>query len=461
MAVTLLGLSCNKTTPTTEVQAPVVQQATPDVAEVTDTPPPLIQATPIDTDGDGLSDDEERALGTDPLKADTDGDGYSDATEVRGGYNPLGTGKIRESGNLIGQQLLFFRNNALFVNSATGGEATELVRLRPATEQAHLYFSPLIDGKYVVVQDYGTQSREDAQDVVRLQIVDLERKSIADIPRVDRQKTQLQGVLYLPSPDGLKILRVAFTGGGQEYDVYDNSVGQWKQINEAGKFFGFSESATRSPWSYDSKLIYFINNRVTSGLEAMPEDTIISYYSIETSAFNDVLSVSGRCPFGARQFLPTKTDDRILIINCLSQSVDSFNISLVDTINNKTTKVIDAPIFGDDQISGIEHIASMFSPDNTKFIYNNARAVTHLIDIASGSSRALPAELSYVNFDNYQIFSPDGAFVNYSIEKGCEGDCITQEYELKTLNVENDKTYSIVTLKESELGGGLIRWLPK
>ena len=99
MAVTLLGLSCNKTTPTTEVQAPVVQQATPDVAEVTDTPPPLIQATPIDTDGDGLSDDEERALGTDPLKADTDGDGYSDATEVRSGYNPLGTGKIRESGN--------------------------------------------------------------------------------------------------------------------------------------------------------------------------------------------------------------------------------------------------------------------------------------------------------------------------------------------------------------------------
>jgi hypothetical protein len=35
-----------------------------------------------DTDGDGLSDDEEAKLGTDPTKADTDGDGLSDSSEV-------------------------------------------------------------------------------------------------------------------------------------------------------------------------------------------------------------------------------------------------------------------------------------------------------------------------------------------------------------------------------------------
>lgn len=65
----------------------------------------------IDSDGDGLSDEEERQLGTDsfspdtdrdglfdyeevytwktdPLKPDTDGDGFSDGEEVRGGYDP-------------------------------------------------------------------------------------------------------------------------------------------------------------------------------------------------------------------------------------------------------------------------------------------------------------------------------------------------------------------------------------
>ncbi len=42
-----------------------------------------------DTDGDGLTDIEEIALGTNPLVADTDGDGYSDGLEVAGGANPL------------------------------------------------------------------------------------------------------------------------------------------------------------------------------------------------------------------------------------------------------------------------------------------------------------------------------------------------------------------------------------
>jgi hypothetical protein len=42
-----------------------------------------------DRDGDGLSDTEEKALGTDWQNEDTDGDGYTDGVEVRGGFNPL------------------------------------------------------------------------------------------------------------------------------------------------------------------------------------------------------------------------------------------------------------------------------------------------------------------------------------------------------------------------------------
>ncbi len=43
----------------------------------------------IDTDQDGLSDEEEKAYGTDPHKADTDGDGYNDGAEIKSGYDPL------------------------------------------------------------------------------------------------------------------------------------------------------------------------------------------------------------------------------------------------------------------------------------------------------------------------------------------------------------------------------------
>jgi hypothetical protein len=43
----------------------------------------------LDSDQDGLTNQEEKTLGTDPNKSDTDGDGYSDGAEVRSGYNPL------------------------------------------------------------------------------------------------------------------------------------------------------------------------------------------------------------------------------------------------------------------------------------------------------------------------------------------------------------------------------------
>src|SRR5581483_2069463 len=42
-----------------------------------------------DSDGDGLSDGREIALGTNPLSADTDGDGRNDKDEVDAGTDPL------------------------------------------------------------------------------------------------------------------------------------------------------------------------------------------------------------------------------------------------------------------------------------------------------------------------------------------------------------------------------------
>jgi len=87
----------------------------PDILPKKDKQPPAEAI--IDSDGDGLSDEEEEALGTnifsvdsdndglfdkeevkvwqtDPLSPDTDNDGYYDGEEVKNGYNPKGSGKI-------------------------------------------------------------------------------------------------------------------------------------------------------------------------------------------------------------------------------------------------------------------------------------------------------------------------------------------------------------------------------
>ena len=51
-----------------------------------------------DTDGDGLSDDEETNLGTDPNSADSDGDTFSDGDEVAQGTDPLNGADFPEDG---------------------------------------------------------------------------------------------------------------------------------------------------------------------------------------------------------------------------------------------------------------------------------------------------------------------------------------------------------------------------
>lgn len=54
--------------------------------------------TEPDSDGDGLFDKEEiKIYKTNPLDPDTDNDGYLDGAEVKGGYNPSGQGKLLEA----------------------------------------------------------------------------------------------------------------------------------------------------------------------------------------------------------------------------------------------------------------------------------------------------------------------------------------------------------------------------
>jgi hypothetical protein len=76
----------------------------------------------IDSDGDGLDDELERAIGTDPYNPDTDGDGYPDGLEVLNHFDPLGPGRLpidlNFSASLAGQILLQVENNgeAWYVN---------------------------------------------------------------------------------------------------------------------------------------------------------------------------------------------------------------------------------------------------------------------------------------------------------------------------------------------------------
>lgn len=68
--------------------------STPSATSEPTTAPPTTAPEPtevptVDSDGDGLTDADEAAVGTDPTLPDTDGDGVGDAAEVAAGTSPL------------------------------------------------------------------------------------------------------------------------------------------------------------------------------------------------------------------------------------------------------------------------------------------------------------------------------------------------------------------------------------
>lgn len=73
-----------------------------------------------DTDGDGLADRLEDALGSDPFDIDTDGDGYGDADEVSAGYSPVNPAAVR---NIVDNSLTNRLLGKILLQVETHGEA--------------------------------------------------------------------------------------------------------------------------------------------------------------------------------------------------------------------------------------------------------------------------------------------------------------------------------------------------
>ncbi|HSD12299.1 MAG TPA: Ig-like domain-containing protein, partial [Patescibacteria group bacterium] len=78
----------------------------------------------LDSDEDGLPDDVERRIGTDPMNKDTDGDGYDDGTELRGGYNPRGKGRLADGVKNLAPVDVAIASGALIEQPTNAGDVS-------------------------------------------------------------------------------------------------------------------------------------------------------------------------------------------------------------------------------------------------------------------------------------------------------------------------------------------------
>ena len=90
-----------------------------------------------DCDNDGLTNQKEKELGTDPLKADTDGDGVPDGVEMTEGTDPLDATKYKDSdGDLVPN----------FVETANGTATNDSLKFKDSDKDGVPDYIELRDG---------------------------------------------------------------------------------------------------------------------------------------------------------------------------------------------------------------------------------------------------------------------------------------------------------------------------
>jgi len=135
-----------------------------------------------DFDGDGLSNEEESVLGTDPYKSDTDGDGYGDYTEVMGGYDPL---KPAPGDRIIAQEEeQELTQGESTIEEEVNGEGDQ--ELLTATEKAAIELSTLAEDATMNGEEITLDS---IKDVVQ-GILEETNKPI-ELPEVDEEKIKI------------------------------------------------------------------------------------------------------------------------------------------------------------------------------------------------------------------------------------------------------------------------------
>ena len=380
------------------------------------------------------------------------------------------------------QRLIYYKDGVVYKSDPEGKKISEVVRLELMGKPGHETFFDLARNGILLIRNFESfesprdlwlahpelkepKTLEEQQKIFAvklqetLQLFDPTTHEIKIIPPLS-EITLGQQVppRYFLSPDGSKILGIKYNSYPEQDErigIYDVVGKRWKIFNNPQKVVGFEESSVRSPWSPDSKKIYLMNHFISSGPAIFQPDTTVYSMDVTSGETQGLAQVGNFCAQGTRKAVPARFDDTVIILSCMLTD-SNMRIRLFNRITKGVVDVMDAPIFGDNQISGIESLPSMFSDDNKKFIYVQGSGITHLLNIVSKEDHVLPNEIRPLFGGSPEgVFSFNGEFVYYLTEKDCKGDCVEKEGTLKTFDVDTNIGYAITTFKERDNNPGI------
>lgn len=144
----------------------------------------------LDSDQDGLSDQEELVYGTDPKNPDSDGDGYSDGTEIKSGYDPLKPApgdKIIKSNKKIKENYEDIQDNSSNVVNLDDENSLD----KNLTEELSVKLATAISGdngekKNITMDDINTLVDESISNNI----------TFDDLPKIDKSEIKIKKQKY-------------------------------------------------------------------------------------------------------------------------------------------------------------------------------------------------------------------------------------------------------------------------
>ncbi len=268
----------------------------------------FISTSGSDSDGDGLIDNLEKAIGTDINKKDSDNDGHSDKQELEDGYNPSGAGKLPLN-------LHFTERNVgkIFLQVEKNGEAWYL---DPVSKKRYFLARP--QDAFNVMREFGLGITNnnlsqieiksgEVEEVVVVPNVSVMEQKIHDSINNERAKEGLSKLLWND-----EIAQVARRHAEDLADENINLVTQDKLcsyvlIHHEGKEFGIYQTERLQ----NSNINYFVANG--ENIVLMPT----AYYNflVDSLASCSANNSELRNDFDSAMAEAKTTNDKIAVIN--------------------------------------------------------------------------------------------------------------------------------------------------